>query len=77
MRKATPALLRKLMRAARRSQIASMGSRPRYSGAQNYDNITAATHNFSGDGFLLPLKRIAIILCSDTPFRWVSSNQKK
>jgi hypothetical protein len=34
-----------------------------YSGAQNYDNITAASHNFSGDGFLLPLKRITIILC--------------
>ena len=27
-----------------------------------YDSTAAATHNFTGDGFILPLKRIAIIL---------------
>jgi hypothetical protein len=28
-----------------------------------YDSMTAATHKSTGDGFILPPKRIAIILC--------------
>jgi hypothetical protein len=28
-----------------------------------YDSMTVATHKFTADGFILPPKRIAIILC--------------